>query len=235
MSYVFDIIIIIIIIIICVLQIVGFLSGLHRVSCSGCKGANDIDFKFCKFCGMDRCAAGEQSVQQEESVVLMNKINERICAVDKILDASSYSQQKCSLKNELSAFLASLQPPKDLCTALPGDLRNFLVFKERKGRTQLHGEVCAFKGQSGRRASAQWIHRKSGAFDIPIQKNGVNHILFPEKRQPIIYLAALKKGAIRHAHPYYAIYRKLPHPPLPTPEVLTLIPTRDVSGLRNMT
>ena len=35
------------------------------------------------------------------------------------------------------------------------------------------------------------------------------------KKGPIIYLAALKKGAIRHAHPYYAIYRKL-HP-LPTP------------------
>ena len=29
---------------------------------------------------------------------------------------------------------------------------------------------------------------------------------------PIIYLAALKKGAIRHAHTYYAIYRKLPTP-----------------------
>ena len=30
----------------------------------------------------------------------------------------------------------------------------------------------------------------------------------------IIYLAALKKGAIRHAHPYYAIY---PSPPQPRP------------------
>ena len=41
------------------------------------------------------------------------------------------------------------------------------------------------------------------------------HILFVEKRGPIIYLAALKKGAIWHAHPYYAIYRKLPPPPPP--------------------
>ena len=52
--------------------------------------------------------------------------------------------------------------------------------------------------------------RKSGAFHIPIKKNWVSHILFVEKRGPIIYLAVLKKGAIRHAHPYYAIYRKLP-------------------------
>ena len=33
----------------------------------------------------------------------------------------------------------------------------------------------------------------------------------------IIYLVALKKGAIRHTHPYYAIYRKLT--PLPAPRV----------------
>ena len=50
---------------------------------------------------------------------------------------------------------------------------------------------------------------------IGIQKNRAIHILFVEKRGPIIYLAALKKGAIRHAHPYYAIYRKLPRPPHP--------------------
>ena len=55
-----------------------------------------------------------------------------------------------------------------------------------------------------------------GAFHIGIQKNGAIHILFVEKRGPVIYLAALKKGAIRHAHPYYAIYRKLtPAPPPP--------------------
>ena len=57
--------------------------------------------------------------------------------------------------------------------------------------------------------------QKNGAFNIGIQKNRVIHILFVEKGGPIIYLAALKKGAIRHAHQYYAIYRKLPPPPPP--------------------
>ena len=37
-------------------------------------------------------------------------------------------------------------------------------------------------------------HEKSGAFHIGIKKNLVIHILFVEKRGPIIYLAALKKG-----------------------------------------
>ena len=57
--------------------------------------------------------------------------------------------------------------------------------------------------------------QKSGAFYIQIKKNWISHIFFVEKRGLIIYLAALKKGAIRHAHPYYAIYRKLPSPPPP--------------------
>ena len=74
--------------------------------------------------------------------------------------------------------------------------------------------------------SEKYVHipgcQKNGAFHIGIQKNRAIHILFVEKRGPIIYLAALKKGAIRHAHPYYAIYRKLPPPPPPPRDFLSL-------------
>ena len=62
-------------------------------------------------------------------------------------------------------------------------------------------------------------YQKNGVFHIGIQKNCAIHILFVEKRGPVIYLAVLKKGAIRHAHPYYAIYRKLSPPPLPPPPI----------------
>ena len=54
--------------------------------------------------------------------------------------------------------------------------------------------------------------QKSGAFHIRIKKNRVSHILFVEKKGLIIYLAALKKGAIWHVYPYYAIYRNPPGP-----------------------
>ena len=47
---------------------------------------------------------------------------------------------------------------------------------------------------------------------ITMTKNWVSHILFLRKRGLIVYLAALKKGPIRAAHPYYVIYRKLPTP-----------------------
>ena len=74
--------------------------------------------------------------------------------------------------------------------------------------------------------SKKYVHipgcQKNVAFHKGIQKNRAIHILFVKKRGPIIYLAALKKGAIRHAHPHYAIYRKLPPPPYtpPTPTSL---------------
>ena len=63
---------------------------------------------------------------------------------------------------------------------------------------------------------------KNGTLHIPIKKKFVSHIQFPRKKGLIVYLAALKKGAIRAAHPYHVIYRELPPPPpppAPPPEV----------------
>ena len=55
-----------------------------------------------------------------------------------------------------------------------------------------------------------------GSFHIGIQKNRVIHILFVEKKGSIIFLAALKKGFIRHAHPYYYLNPLSPRSPPPT-------------------
>ena len=41
---------------------------------------------------------------------------------------------------------------------------------------------------------------KNGTIHITLMKNWVSHILFLRKRGLIVYLAALKKGAIRHSH-----------------------------------
>ena len=55
---------------------------------------------------------------------------------------------------------------------------------------------------------------KNRAIHIPIKKkNGSVIYSFLEKRGLIVNLAALKKGAIRAAHPYHVIYRELPPPP----------------------
>ena len=67
-----------------------------------------------------------------------------------------------------------------------------------------------------RQISAQKIYAYTGMSE----KWGLSHTNqdnpFVEKRGQIIYLAVLKKGAIRHTHPYYAIYRNLLPPPPPS-------------------
>ena len=47
---------------------------------------------------------------------------------------------------------------------------------------------------------------ENGTIYIKMVKNGVSHILFLRKWGLIVYLAVLKKGASRAAHPYYVIY-----------------------------
>ena len=59
--------------------------------------------------------------------------------------------------------------------------------------------------------------QKNGAFHIGILKNRVMHILFVEKKGANHITGSAEKRAIRHAHPYYDIYRKLPLPPPPRP------------------
>ena len=129
------------------------MAGAHKVLCSECKGANDLDFKFCKVCGFDRSKGSMlcSPTQQLETDNITEKINQRIRTLDELLDASQYSQQKCQLKNELIDFMLGLNPPKDIYSVLPEDLRKFLIFKERAGRTFLHVEACEFRGLPGRK------------------------------------------------------------------------------------
>ena len=49
-----------------------------------------------------------------------------------------------------------------------------------------------------------------GPFIHQSRKNGSVIYSFLGKRGLIVYLAALKKGAIRAAHPIHVIYRELP-------------------------
>ena len=50
---------------------------------------------------------------------------------------------------------------------------------------------------------------ENATIHITMMKNWVGHILFLRKRGLIVYLAALKKRAIRAAHPYYVIHRSI--------------------------
>ena len=57
--------------------------------------------------------------------------------------------QKLSLKAELEGFLYALPGNKSLFDATPLDVCRFLVFKDSKGKTQVHNIGCPHFGQRG--------------------------------------------------------------------------------------
>ena len=62
---------------------------------------------------------------------------------------SVYDRQKSRLSDLLDQFLASLPTPKDLSTATPLDIVQFLVWKDGVGKTQVHVDGCRHRGLKG--------------------------------------------------------------------------------------
>ena len=121
------------------------------LTCTKCSGNNGIDYRFCKFCGSKRdISLNVESNMKCNSSASEKRIRQRITELDELFNSSKYSKQKNNLASELTAFLQSLLPPKDLLTATPEDVRKFLIFKEKDGKTQLHKSFCDFKGLTGK-------------------------------------------------------------------------------------
>ena len=78
------------------------------------------------------------------------RIDDRIKYLDSLLDSSCYSKQKYILKTDLSEFLSVMDPQKTLYSAVPEDIRKFIIMKEKGGKTQLHHTSCNFKGLAGK-------------------------------------------------------------------------------------
>ena len=63
--------------------------------------------------------------------------------------SSAYSKQKKSLRADLEGFLYALPGQKNLFDTTPLDICRFLVFKDSKGKTQVHKTGCPYLGQWG--------------------------------------------------------------------------------------
>lgn len=78
------------------------------ILCNKCETANDIDYNFCKNCGISRNQANrcEQNIglQDNNRDNIMCDNDSRLKHLDDLLDSSNYSKQKCSLKSEFSIF-----------------------------------------------------------------------------------------------------------------------------------
>ena len=116
------------------------------LTCLNCGIPNDIDFNYCKSCGKARETSGIQTQDRQET---LDKINNRLKVLDNLIDSASYSKQKSSLKADLEKFLLLVDPQKNLTNATPDDIRKYLIFKEKGGKTQLHNTSCHFRGTHG--------------------------------------------------------------------------------------
>lgn len=77
-----------------------------------------------------------------KAAINWEEIKKRKCELNQRVNSSPYSKQKSSLENELSAFLRKSTPPKDITTATPDDVINFLIWKDSFGKTIVHKDDC---------------------------------------------------------------------------------------------
>ena len=56
--------------------------------------------------------------------------------------SSRYTKQKSALEREFEQFLGSRASQKTLASALPGDVIEFLIWKDHAGRTKVHKSEC---------------------------------------------------------------------------------------------
>ena len=116
------------------------------VACPGCANPNDRDFRFCQCCGYQRQRTCKTVPAALRAPVDLSKIETRKQYVLKLKQSSSYAKQKSSLETEFLAFLDKTTMDKDISTATPDDIVNFLVWKDQFGKTIVHQDACPFFG-----------------------------------------------------------------------------------------
>ena len=120
------------------------------VECAQCLYPNDNCFRFCQQCGYKRISAAQPNTSKSLKVDI-ESIDSRIEELNKAKSSRAYEKQKSQLESELQVFLESIPTcPKTIHSASPHDILRFLVWKDAKGRTQVHADHCPFIGQQGR-------------------------------------------------------------------------------------
>ena len=124
----------------------------QSVKCPTCGHANDFDFRFCQRCGYKRKVMTTLGKEHSDVIVDLDGIEVRLQQLLHYDQATSYKKQKDSLQRELEAFLGALPGFVTLATVTPRDLCRFLIFKDKRGKTQVHLNTCEFLGQHGKQS-----------------------------------------------------------------------------------
>lgn len=135
--------------------------------CESCSYPNDACFRFCQQCGVKRVRCDfAQNIPRIDVGAIDSRINE----LDKTRLTKSYEKQKSALEGELRSFLQSLPFPKTLQSTHPKDIIRFLVWKDKRGRTQVHSAQCSFLGKAGKQTCGCPLRLAAGTVDSLVGK-----------------------------------------------------------------
>jgi hypothetical protein len=139
----------------------------QAVACPVCTRPNDFDFCFCQACGFQRplISEGVPRVEVDEDFIIRRR--------DQLLHVHrgfSHTRSKEAEYLSFMSFLASRCMPKQPLEAHPGDVVDFLIFKETKGQTQYHDRDCALNGLKGIQACGCRVGIAKGSVQVIISK-----------------------------------------------------------------
>ena len=108
--------------------------------CSACLYPNDSDANYCQACGTSTGLhlAVTSTVRVDETA-----IKERFKKFQSVIRSNPYQRQKSALEQQLSQFLGALTPPRTVTSCTASDIVNFLIFKDKSGRTVVHSSLCS--------------------------------------------------------------------------------------------
>ena len=69
-------------------------------------------------------------------------LQDRRSTLERFKKAKPYQRQKTSLQQQLESFLWSLPAKKTLAIASPEDVINFLIWRDKFGKTESHSDSC---------------------------------------------------------------------------------------------
>ena len=116
------------------------------VSCLVCSKPNDYDFRYCQRCGHQRQKRACQILKNLKAPIDLSSIRERKQVLVAKQQSTPYQKQRSALEMEFMKFLESTSQ-RDMCTAIPDDTVDFLIWKDSFGKRAVHCDTCPLFGE----------------------------------------------------------------------------------------
>ena len=118
------------------------------VSCPACSKPNDFDFRYCQRCGYQRQTRSYKTLKSLKAPVDLCSIRERKKVLVAKQQATPYQKQRSALEMEFLQFLETTSK-RDICSAIPDDVVDFLIWKDNFGNSGTHGYLPVLWREQG--------------------------------------------------------------------------------------